>query len=191
MSLHIIGGKFQNRKLKTTKHLTLRPTMSMLRETVFNMCQNYIENERFLDLFSGSGAMGIEAVSRGASFAVFVEKDHKSIRLIQENISLLEIEDQTEVVRKDVFIAFKILEGPFGIVYIDPPYELFESNEEKIFLLFQKLVDNKLLKAKATIFLEGPYQKSRLNKPYDFPFYKCISARKVGKSFLLEYQYLK
>ena len=191
MSLHIIGGKFQNRKLKTAKHLTLRPTMSMLRETVFNMCQNYIENARFLDLFSGSGAMGLEAISRGASFAVFVERDQKSIRLIQQNISLLEIEDQTEVFRKDVFIAIKTLEGPFDIVYIDPPYELFESNEEKIFLLFQKLVDNNLLKTNSTIFLEGPYQKSRLNKPYGFPFYKYMSARKVGKSFLLEYQYLK
>jgi len=191
MSLHIIGGKFQNRKLKTAKNLQLRPTMSMLREAVFNICQNYIENARFLDLFAGSGAMGMEAISRGASYAVCVEKDNQCIRVIEQNISMLQIEDQMHAIKGNVFKILKNLDGSFDIIYIDPPYELYEEQEKKIFDLLQELTDKNLLNAKASVFLEGPYTKSKLVKPYDFPAYAQMSARKVGKSILYEYQFLK
>jgi len=191
MSLHIIGGKFQNRKLKTAKSMQVRPTMSMLREAVFNICQNYIENARFLDLFSGSGAMGMEAISRGAAYAVCVEKDNQCVRVIEQNISMLQIVDQMHVIKGNVFKVLKNIEGSFDIIYIDPPYELYEEQEKKIFDLFQELTDKKLLNTNATVFLEGPFSKQRLEKPYDFPSFAHMSARKVGKSILYEYQSLK
>jgi len=188
MSLRIIGGKFQRRKLQTAQSINLRPTKSILRETVFNICQNYIEDAYFLDIFSGTGAMGIEAISRGALYAVFIEKDSKSACLIQQNISLLKIEDQAEVICKDVFKGLKTLDNQFDIIYIDPPYELFEKHEEKMFFIFQELADKKLVKANAILFLEGPYNKSREKSPYEFPFFKNISKRKIGKTILYQYQ---
>ena len=78
--MKILGGTFKGRIIKTPKGKTTRPTLSSLRESVFNISQNRIENAQFLDLFAGSGAMGLEAISRGADRAVFIDKDKHAIR---------------------------------------------------------------------------------------------------------------
>lgn len=118
MTLRIIAGKYKGRLLKTPKGPKTRPTLAKLREAVFNICQHEISGARFLDLFAGSGAMGIEALSRGASHATFVENDRQALRCIAENIKTLQLESQTTVVR-----SLKTLTSSFDIVYLDPPYE--------------------------------------------------------------------
>src|ERR1043166_9200376 len=88
--MRIIAGTFRSRQLKSPKKLKIRPTSDMLRETLFNVLGPRVEGARFLDLFAGTGAVGIEAVSRGAAFVAFVESHGPSARLIGENLALLE-----------------------------------------------------------------------------------------------------
>ena len=92
MSLRIIAGEFRNRLLKSPKSLQTRPTLAILRKAVFDILQPYIHQAHFLDLFAGSGLMGIEALSRGASHTTFVDNDRNAIRCIRENISLLNLQ---------------------------------------------------------------------------------------------------
>lgn len=102
-----------------------RPTSDRLRETLFNVIAPRIFDEtRFLDLCSGTGAVGIEALSRGAEFVVFVDKSRKSCGLIEENLDLLEIpEDETEVVQADAADFLKKTMESFDIIFFDPPYQ--------------------------------------------------------------------
>lgn len=124
--LRIIGGKFKSRLIKTPKSLQTRPTSSLVRKAFFDICRNELEECQFLDLFAGSGAMGIEAISRGAAHATFVEANKHALACIQDNLKSLKIEDQATVIRKDVLTGLKLLsklDKRFNLVYIDPPYE--------------------------------------------------------------------
>lgn len=111
--------------IKSPPNARTRPTSDRLRETLFNILAPRIENSRFLDLCSGSGAIGIEAVSRGASFVTFVDRSRKACALIEENLDLLAVpEDQTDVqaLSAENFSGRKHEDG-WDIVFFDPPYE--------------------------------------------------------------------
>lgn len=123
--MYIIAGKFRNRRLTSPKSSQTRPTAGRLRESLFNICQGYIEGARFLDLFAGSGAIGLEALSRGAISAAFVEHNKEAVRCIQRNIAELGVSSQTEVLSGQIFPMLKLLERhqkQFDIIYVDPPY---------------------------------------------------------------------
>lgn len=124
--MRIIAGTLRSRQLKSLKGLTLRPTSDMLRETLFNVLGPRVEGSRFLDLFAGSGAIGIEAISRGAAFVAFVERHSKTVRLIRENLASLEIAEGVRVIPADVITAIAILQKesvpPFDFIFLDPPY---------------------------------------------------------------------
>ena len=91
MNLRIAGGLLKGRVLKTPDSDTTRPTTGMLRQAVFNICQDWMPEARFLDLFAGSGAMGFEAISRGASFVTFVESDSRASQIIRDNAEAFEV----------------------------------------------------------------------------------------------------
>jgi 16S rRNA (guanine966-N2)-methyltransferase len=122
--MRIIAGKYRRRVLKSPPSLHTRPTSDRLRETLFNILAPRIDEEtRFLDLCSGTGAVGIEALSRGAGHATFVDKSRKSCALIEENLDLLEIpEAETEVVQSDAEEFLRKTAESFDIIYYDPPY---------------------------------------------------------------------
>ena len=124
--MRIIAGTFRSRQLKSLKGLTLRPTSDMLRETLFNILGPRVDGSRFLDLFAGTGAIGIEAVSRGAAFVAFVEHHSKTVRLIRENLASLDIAEGVRVVPADAITALATLEKetvqPFDLIFLDPPY---------------------------------------------------------------------
>jgi len=124
--MRIIAGELKNRTLKTPKGKTTRPTSGKVRGSVFNILQNQTEGARFLDLFAGSGAMGIEALSRGAKKATFVEKDRSAAKALRENLADLGLNQNATLLQTDVKKAFSKLEkeAPFDIIYIDPPYLL-------------------------------------------------------------------
>ncbi len=125
MTLRILGGQYKGRILHSPKTDATRPTQGILRQAVFNICQSALSGARFLDLFAGSGAMGLEALSRGAANAVFVEQDRSASRCIRENIALLKVEGQATLISQELFSALKLLgkkKGLFDLVYIDPPY---------------------------------------------------------------------
>ena len=100
----------------------------MLREAIFNICQNEIEGARFLDLFAGSGAMGLEALSRGASHATFIEQNRIAIQCIKENIAALQVEKACRIVPMHYLKALSLLQQEkmqFELIYVDPPYDMF------------------------------------------------------------------
>lgn len=111
--------------LKTIKGLETRPTTDKTKETLFNILQADVPDCRFLDLFSGSGAIAIEALSRGAAYAVLVEQNGKAAQCIQENLVFTRLADRAEVQKCEVLTALRRMEGqkPFDIIFLDPPYD--------------------------------------------------------------------
>ncbi|MBX7067100.1 MAG: 16S rRNA (guanine(966)-N(2))-methyltransferase RsmD [Parachlamydiales bacterium] len=175
--MKIIAGTFKGRNLKAPKSSTTRPTQGMLREAVFNICQNEIEGARFLDLFAGSGAMGLEALSRGASLAVFVEQNRQAIGIIKENISALQVESMAKVIPTNATRALQILEGQkFDLIYIDPPYDL------KVDLTPVA----GLLSPHGTVFLEERHEPK--HKPTSIAGLEMKEVRRFGSSVLTLFQ---
>jgi 16S rRNA (guanine(966)-N(2))-methyltransferase RsmD len=125
--MRVISGIYRGRVLKSPPDRKTRPTSDRLRETLFNILAPRIHEEtRFLDLCAGSGAIGIEALSRGAAFATFVDKSRRSCALIEENLDLLQVpESETEVInlQAETFAARKPEIG-WDIIFFDPPYAL-------------------------------------------------------------------
>ena len=108
--MRVIAGSARHLKLKTIEGMGTRPTTDRIKETLFNMLSFYVEESRFLDLFSGSGGIGIEALSRGASQAVFVEQNRKAAACIEENLNHTHLREKAVVMSKDVMTALRILE---------------------------------------------------------------------------------
>ena len=127
--MRIIAGTFRSRQLKSPKGLTLRPTSDRLRETLFNVLQDRIADSRFVDLFAGTGAIGIEAISRGAKEVIFIENHRPTAELIRENLDLLEIRSGARVLPIDAIRGLQKLAAEqsadslaFDIIFLDPPY---------------------------------------------------------------------
>jgi 16S rRNA (guanine966-N2)-methyltransferase len=127
--VRVIAGQFRGRNLKSPPSMEVRPTSDRLRETLFNILAPRIEESRFLDLCSGSGAIGIEALSRGASFVTFVDRSRKMCGLIEANLDMCGIpEDQTEVIMSEASEFLRKAQArnnePWDIVFFDPPYAI-------------------------------------------------------------------
>src|ERR1700719_4403682 len=118
--MRVIAGEFRSRRLKTVPGLALRPTPDRLREALFNALAPRIVGVTFLDAYAGSGAVGIEALSRGAAHAVFIEKHFSAVRVIRENLASLGIEDRATVVQSAAVPALPKFEA--DIYFLDPPY---------------------------------------------------------------------
>ncbi len=123
--MRVIAGTARRLQLKTIDSMDTRPTTDRIKETLFNMLQFEVPGIDFLDLFAGSGGIGIEALSRGSRRAVFVENNPKAARCVQENIEHCRFEDRSLVLSTDYMSALNRLSGKgyhFGIVFMDPPY---------------------------------------------------------------------
>ena len=130
--MRVIAGKAKGHKLKTIEGLQTRPTTDRIKETLFNMIAFDLPQCKFLDLFSGSGAIGIEALSRGAKKAYFVENNQKAIACITENIEHTHFSDKSVILKQDVFSALKgsITDVTADIIFLDPPYN--QAYEKKV-----------------------------------------------------------
>ena len=121
--IRIIGGEHRSRQLKVLDHPGLRPTPDRVRETLFNWLAADIQGARVLDLFAGSGALGFEALSRGAAWCDFVEKDAAAARLLQANINLLRLGPRAQLRQQDALAFLKHPPAqPYDVVFLDPPY---------------------------------------------------------------------
>ena len=140
--MRIIAGTARSLPLKTVEGLDTRPTTDRIKETLFNIIQDEIPGCYFLDLFAGSGQMGLEAVSRGAQYAVFVENNKKAAACVEDNIRFTKFTKETKLYNSDVLSALRAMEGKyrFDIIFMDPPYR--KGFEEKIipYLLESSLV---------------------------------------------------
>jgi|TARA_B100001245_G_C22712001_1_gene346410 16S rRNA (guanine(966)-N(2))-methyltransferase RsmD len=130
MSLRIIAGKAKGRRLKVRQVAGLRPTSDRARETLFNILAPQISNARFLDMFAGSGAVGIEALSRGAAASVFIEQDERVVTELETNLELCCFSVLGRVVHgswQEALPRVKATENPFDIVFLDPPYDWVDT----------------------------------------------------------------
>jgi 16S rRNA (guanine966-N2)-methyltransferase len=141
--MRVIAGSARSLPLKTIEGLETRPTTDRIKETLFNMLQTEISGCRFLDLYSGSGAIGIEALSRGAKEAYFVERSKECVECIKYNLKFTHLEDRAVVMEQDVLSALNRISkaDPFDIVFMDAPYRTGADREVLAALSASKLVD--------------------------------------------------
>ncbi len=190
--LRLTGGRFKGITLETPAHLRTRPTQSKLRQALFNSLQTHVTESRVLDLFAGSGALGFEALSRGAKEVVFVDESKSACQTIQKNVAILGVEDQVSLLKISMEMTgpsigldqLKTFE-PFDIILADPPYE--QGWELRLLSLFPW---DELLKPEGKFCLEWAYHsRSHVQDlPERFPFLVKVRQKNYGNSVLSTYE---
>ncbi len=149
--MRVIAGKKGHLKLSAPSGMNTRPTTDRIKETLFNILQNDVIDCSFLDLFSGSGQIGIEALSRGARKACFVESEKEAYTVIEKNLKSTGLLDVSALLKQNVFDALnKLSNTTFDIVFMDPPYD---ANLEKDVLL--SLVKNNIVDENSLVIIEA------------------------------------
>jgi 16S rRNA (guanine966-N2)-methyltransferase len=123
LNVRVIGGIYRSRRLKSLPGMDVRPTPDRLRETLFDILAPHIEGALFVDAYAGTGAVGIEALSRGARKAVFIERSRGALKVLHENLTSLDIRDEAEVVAQKASTVIAGY-GEADMVFLDPPYDL-------------------------------------------------------------------
>ncbi len=139
--MKITSGCLKGKKIKSKKGLSTRPLLSRIRKSLFDLLGDGIKDKKFLDLYAGSGAVGIEAISRGASEAVFVDKDPECVKIIRENLLKLGISSAARVFQQDVLqiLPFLLKKEEFPFIFIGPPY--FLGLQDRTLDIIEKLVN--------------------------------------------------
>lgn len=136
--MRVIAGTARSLRLKTPDGLDTRPTTDRIKETLFNMLQPYLGGALFVDLFSGSGGIGIEALSRGARHAYFVENEKRALSCIQDNLQFTHLAERATILKTDVLSAlYGIHEKEADIIFMDPPYD--SGHEERVLAVMKEL----------------------------------------------------
>ena len=120
--MRVISGQFKGRKLKTLEGINTRPTADRVKESLFNILATKVYDAKVLDLFAGSGSLGLEALSRGAISCVFVDYSKEAINIVKENVKLCRQENNSKFINKDYTEAINSLNDEFDIIFVDPPY---------------------------------------------------------------------
>ena len=179
--MRIISGKARGTILFTLKGNDItRPTLDRVKESLFNIIQNEIQDSIFLDLFSGSGAIGLEAASRGAKLAILCDKDKNAIQVINKNIEKTHMEEKTKLYMCDYETLIKSkIETKLDIVYIDPPYK---SNYavKAIKLLLEK----ELLKKDSIVIIETD-RLENIEKELNDINIELVDKRKYGRAEII------
>ncbi len=150
--MRVIAGSAKRLQLKTLDGMDTRPTTDRIKETLFNMLSPYLYDCIFLDLFAGSGGIGIEALSRGAMEAVFVEKNPKAMACVKDNLKYTRLDRKALTISSDVMTALYRLEGEkqFDFIFMDPPYN--QELEKKV---LEYLAESQLLADEGVIIVEA------------------------------------
>jgi 16S rRNA (guanine(966)-N(2))-methyltransferase RsmD len=152
--MRVIAGKYRSRRLQSLPGLELRPTADRLRETLFNVLAAgnpmALEGTVWVDLYAGTGAVGIEAISRGASMVHFVESSEGAVRLIRNNLASLGIGRGFEIIKQDSLRALRALASNADFIFLDPPYEMEEAYQRAL----EKLSTSGLLRNESIVIAE-------------------------------------
>ena len=182
--IKITGGKWKSRKIKVPEGLRVRPTHARLREAIFNKFQAMIEDAEIVDWFAGSGAVGLEALSRGANVVVFIERSSKVRKQLQENLNRFETNKGmikpwgfSETLRRLPAL------GPFDLVFADPPYD---QHWRKKFL--HQVKWNELLKPEGVFCLETRRSKDQVDSKISGEYLVKIDEKNYGESCLEVFQ---
>jgi len=177
--LRVIGGKLRGRKLSSLRGAAIRPTADRHREAIFNILVGRIQGAVVLDLFAGTGALGIEALSRGAKFAVFIDHHKDAISVIARNLKLCLFEDRSKIIKWDIAKNLNCIcmtDQKFDLIFMDPPYK-------------KNLVGAALLHLQHAQALAGGARIVVEHSPYetitpDFCAYEILDQRKYGKTLV-------
>ena len=178
--MRVITGKARGVVLKTPDGMATRPTADRVKEALFNIIQFEIPASRVLDLFGGTGQLGIEALSRDAKYAVFVDEREDACRLIRENLKRTKMEQFARVIRSDYMAFLRTCKDKFDIILLDPPYaEVFLENSLKM------ITEIDILQSGGIIVTERPVGKEL---PWDFPGFERSKDYKYGKTLITIYK---
>ena len=178
--MRIIGGKARGTKLYTLEGENTRPTLDRVKESLFNIIQNEIPNSIFLDLFSGSGAIGLEAASRGAKKAILCDKSKDAIKIINKNIEKTHLSEKVELYNLDYELLLKTkVKEKLDIVYIDPPYD-----SDFVIKSIKCIIEQKLTDEKTVIIIETD-DEQRILKDLENLEIEITDTRKYGRASLI------
>lgn len=176
--MRIIAGEFKGRQLKAVPGNSTRPTTDKVKEAVFSMIGPFFQGGSALDLFAGSGSLGIETLSRGMDFVVFVDKNPKAVHTISENIKSLNInDDNIEIYRADAFRAIKAAAKrklQFNLIFLDPPYKKVVYDK-----LLTSITEHHLLAKDGIIYCEHDPSEA---VPHDNEHFSILKREQYGGS---------
>ena len=164
-AMRVIGGEFRSRRLQSIPGTDVRPTSDKMRETLFNILSPVIEGVVFVDAYAGTGAVGIEALSRGARHAVFIEKNREAANLIKSNLAALKIEARARVIPGSAALYLGKIEA--DIVFIDPPYPNEREYQASLEALEAKPPGQVIVQHSVRFALadeQGPFRRTRMVK---------------------------
>lgn len=177
--MRIIGGGLKGKKLATFRGDLTRPTGDRVRESIFNICASKISNANVLDLFAGTGALGLEALSRGAASAVFIDSATNAVKTICKNIESCRMGEHAKVIKWDILKNLNCLYGKrpvYDLIFMDPPY-----NRNSIEPTLKNIMNRDILKNDATIIIEHSVSESI---PENLTGYNLADQRKYGKTLV-------
>ncbi len=178
--MRVISGSAKGTTLKTPEGMLTRPTTDRVKEALFSIIQFDLPGARVLDLFGGTGQLGIEALSRGAKSCVFVDAREDACKLIRENLKRVRLEENASVIRCDYAEYLKRCQEKFDVVFLDPPYaEVFLENSLKI------LTEIDILHSGGIMIAERPFGK---DLPWEFTGYTRSRDYKYGQTLLAVYR---
>lgn len=175
--MRVISGSARGKKLLCAEGLDIRPTLDRVKESIFNMIAFDTPDASVLDLFSGSGALGIEALSRGAKNAVFVDLSPNSIDITKKNLALTHLEDKATVIKQDALDFVKNTTYKFDIIFLDPPYESSIYDD-----IIREIKKSEILNPKGFIIVEAD---SVLTPPFESEPFKIHREKKYGRVKIL------
>lgn len=171
--MRIICGSVKGRRLTSLPGLDVRPTSDKVKEAVFSAIQFDIEGRRFLDLFAGSGQMGLEALSRGAASAVFVDSSQESLKVLKENVAACKFESCSKIIRSDAISYLTMTNETFDIAFLDPPYKA-GLLDKSLILLSEKMSNYGI------IICEHPIEVSLPDEVAQFKVFKKYRYGKIN-----------
>ncbi|OAV22126.1 Ribosomal RNA small subunit methyltransferase D [Moraxella catarrhalis] len=175
--VRIIGGQHKRRLLTFVDAQGLRPTPDRLKETIFNWLTGYLTDAKILDACAGSGALGFEAVSRGAKTATLIEPNLAQAQMLKQNAKLLRLSDKLTIVSTDAISALNTMHDAFDIIFIDPPYALNLWQP-----ILKNLLDNALIHADSKIYLEADKPLHSILDDDTSAKFTLIKSTKVGQA---------
>ncbi len=182
--MRITAGELKNRKIKSREGRETRPTLERIKEAIFSIIGDKVDGAVFLDLYSGTGNVAIEALSRGAERAVMIEQDKEALRIIIENVNSLNLDDRCRAYKNDALRGLEILgrkKEKFDIIFLDPPYKENISSET-----IKKICESGVLKEEGIIISEHSVYEKLPDKIDDFVKY---DERNYNKKIVSFYMY--
>ena len=179
--MRIISGTARGTKLYTLEGQNTRPTLDRVKESLFNIIQNDIQNSVFLDLFSGSGAIGLEAASRGAKKVILCDKSKDEIKIINKNIEKTHLKEKVELYNLDyeILLKTKINNEKIDIIYIDPPYDSDFAMKSIEYVIKQKIADED------TIIIIETDKEEKILEELKEKEVEIQNKRKYGRAMLI------